>query len=198
MKENKTLVKSKKALIKLLEKQSFDKISVTDIVTQCGFSRQNFYKIFANKDELVREIFINDVKQALSLEDFYIFGNTSINLINAAEKNKKFYLGVFNSSTGSFLHSLIFEYVCMMFSSFAEYAAYRELTLRQEQALHFYAEAVFSMIFRYLTNEEKISGRELSKLFFDNVPSVLRPFIAGEAITSDYLIYKFEKKVRMW
>ena len=59
MKDNLTFKKSRKALLKLLEKKDYDEISVADIVKECGFSRQNFYKNFSNKDELFKSIFMD-------------------------------------------------------------------------------------------------------------------------------------------
>ena len=98
MKDNLTFKKSRKALLKLLEKKDYDEISVADIVKECGFSRQNFYKNFSNKDELFKSIFMYDIKKALDREILYEFGKTSINIIDIISENKNLYLSVLYSS----------------------------------------------------------------------------------------------------
>ena len=65
MKQNNTLTKTKKALFSLMEKKSFDEITVTDIVKESGLSRQNFYKNFEDRQELINEIFVSDICSAI-------------------------------------------------------------------------------------------------------------------------------------
>lgn len=198
MKDNLTFKKSRKALLKLLEKKDYDEISVADIVKECGFSRQNFYKNFSNKDELFKSIFMYDIKKALDREILYEFGKTSINIIDIISENKKLYLSVLYSSSGDFAYRLFFEYVCIMFRSFAEYSAYRNLSQSQERALHFYVSGLIVMIYRFLSGEEEISKRELSLLINENVPSSLKMFLSDDGITGDYILYKVEKNLSVW
>lgn len=198
MKDNLTFKKSRKALLKLLEKKDYDEISVADIVKECGFSRQNFYKNFSNKDELFKSIFMYDIKKALDREILYEFGKTSINIIDIISENKNLYLSVLYSSSGDFAYRLFFEYVCIMFRSFAEYSAYRNLSQSQERALHFYVSGLIVMIYRFLSGEEKISKRELSLLINENVPSSLKMFLSDDGITGDYILYKVEKNLSVW
>ena len=174
MKDNLTFKKSRKALLKLLEKKDYDEISVADIVKECGFSRQNFYKNFSNKDELFKSIFMYDIKKALDREILYEFGKTSINIIDIISENKNLYLSVLYSSSGDFAYRLFFEYVCIMFRSFAEYSAYRNLSQAQERALHFYVSGLIVMIYRFLSGEEKIlvadinQGKKITEYDKDN------------------------------
>lgn len=198
MKDNLTFKKSRKALLKLLEKKEYDSISVADIVKECGFSRQNFYKNFSNKDELFKSIFMYDIKKALDREILYEFGKTSINIIDVISENKRLYLSVLYSSSRDYAYRLFFEYICIMFRSFAEYSAYRGLSENQERALRFYVSGLIAMILRFLSGEEKISKRELSVLINENVPSSLKMFLSEDGITGDYILYKVEKNLNVW
>lgn len=53
------------ALLDLLKKKTFHKISITDIADRSGLTRSTFYSHFATKDELLESI-INDV-----IDDFF-------------------------------------------------------------------------------------------------------------------------------
>ena len=198
MKDNLTFKKSRKALLKLLEKKDYDEISVADLVKECGFSRQNFYKNFSNKDELFKSIFMYDIKKALDREILYDFGKTSINIIDLISENKNLYLSVLLSSSGDFAYRLFFEYICIKFRSFAEYSAYRNLSQSQERALHFYVSGLIVMIYRFLSGEEKISKRELSLLINEYVPSSLKMCLSEDGITGDYILYKVVKSLSVW
>lgn len=193
--ENLTFKKLKKALIKLIDKKDYDKISVTDIVKECGFSRQNFYKNFENKDDLVKAIFTADIKTALDREILYHFGKTSVNIIEVLDENKKLYLSVFCSSSSDYLYRLFFEYICTMFKAFAEYSAYRNLSQKQEKSLHFFASGLITMMIRLFSGKEKMSIRDFSDLIYDSVPECLRMFMSEDGVTGDYILYKLEKNL---
>lgn len=196
--DNKTFRKSRKALIKLVDKKDYDSISVSDIVKECGFSRQNFYKNFSGKDDLFKNIFMYDIKKALDREILYEFGKTNINIIDVISENKRLYLSVLKSSSRDFAYRLFFEYICIMFRSFAEYSAYRGFTENQERALHFYVSGLIVMILRFLSGEEKISKKDLSVIINENVPQCLRMFLSEDGITGDYILYKVEKNLEVW
>ena len=196
MKENQTFKKARKELKELCEKQDFDSISVTDISKACGFSRQNFYKNFTGKDELVKMIFMSDMKKALSKDDIYRFGKSSVNITEALLQNRRFYLNVLHSSGGEYLCRLFFEYGCIMFRSFAEYSAYRNLSYAQENSLHFYVSGIVTIFLRLLSGSEKMSAEEFSKLIFESVPSQLKMFITDDGITADYILYKTQKNMK--
>lgn len=198
MKENRTLIKAQRALKKLLEVRSYDSISVADIAKECGFSRQNFYKNFENKDALVREIVLADIKSALETDILYRFGQSSYHIVEMLGANKRFYLAVLNSSSGKYIERLFFEYICIMFRAFAEYSAFRSLSKSQEAALHFYVAGLIAMFIRFLSGEEKITPYEFTKLIYASVPQTLKMFLTEDGITVDYILYKIEKNKTVW
>ena len=52
-----TAIRFDKALLSLLEKKPFDKITVTDIVETCGINRNTFYYYYSDIYDLLEEIF---------------------------------------------------------------------------------------------------------------------------------------------
>lgn len=82
-----------KGLKELLVTRSLDKISVKDIATQCGMSRNSFYYHFQDKYELISWIFYNDIsKRVETYEDSTKFLEESfICVCDCLYREKKFY-----------------------------------------------------------------------------------------------------------
>lgn len=59
------------SLKSLLEKRSFDKITVKDIVEDCGVNRQTFYYHFQDIYELIEWIFTDETEKALNGKKTY-------------------------------------------------------------------------------------------------------------------------------
>ena len=60
------------ALKELLEEQSFEKISVSDICERCGMNRKSFYYHFKDKYDLVNWIFDTEFVEVNQFHDLYM------------------------------------------------------------------------------------------------------------------------------
>lgn len=60
----------KDAMIELMQKKPFDKISVTDICEKCGMNRKSFYYHFKDKYDLVNWIFYIGFMNNINLADY--------------------------------------------------------------------------------------------------------------------------------
>lgn len=86
----------------LLEKEEFDKITVTNLVEECGVSRQTFYYHFEDIEKMIEWTFFNEIKkisEAYTIDDqnaiaklFAEFLNKYDNLIRKASKSADFIL----------------------------------------------------------------------------------------------------------
>lgn len=87
-----------KGLKELLVTRSLDKISVKDIATQCGMSRNSFYYHFQDKYELISWIFYNDIsKRVETYEDSTKFLEESfICVCDCLYREKSFIKNVLN------------------------------------------------------------------------------------------------------
>ena len=76
----------------LMEKKSFDKITISDISDEAKINRQTFYYHFHDKYELLNTIFYNDV--IVELIDGFSIDNWAekfLTMLNTLKKNSKFY-----------------------------------------------------------------------------------------------------------
>lgn len=93
---------------KLMEKKSFDKITISDISSEAKINRQTFYYHFQDKYELLNTIFYNDVIVKLvdgfSIDDWpekFLF------MLNTLKKDSKFYKNALHTSYGGEFRSYL-------------------------------------------------------------------------------------------
>lgn len=197
LKENKTLIKTMNATVHLLEKSDFDSISVSDIVKECGFSRQNFYKNFSGKQALIREILLYDFRRAIEQDYIFRFGYSSKIVFSCFYEHKALYKAVLKSENSEYLFRLFYEYSYVIINSFVEYSAFRADAV-QQRAIDFFVRGLTSTLFSWFSGKLEYSTAELSEIFSENIPNCLRSFITEEGITSDYLLYKIKKRGEVW
>ena len=94
----------KQSFLKLLNSKPIDKITVKEIVQDCGINRNSFYYHFADIPSLMEEIF-NDqadefVSRSFSYENLY---DSIMAAIAFSLENKTAILHVFNSPNRQFL-----------------------------------------------------------------------------------------------
>lgn len=85
----------------LMEKKSFDKITISDISDEAKINRQTFYYHFHDKYELLNTIFYNDV--IVELIDGFSIDNWAekfLTMLNTLKKNSKFYKNALHTSYG--------------------------------------------------------------------------------------------------
>lgn len=86
---------------KLMEKKSFDKITISDISKEANINRQTFYYHFHDKYELLNTIFYNDV--IVDLVDNFSIDNWTekfFTMLNTLKSNSKFYKNALHTSYG--------------------------------------------------------------------------------------------------
>lgn len=81
----------------MLENKALDKISVTDIVSDCGVSRQAFYYHF---NDIVEWIFIQETENALNNhQDINTWQIGYCNLLNWLNDNRPLVINTYNLQT---------------------------------------------------------------------------------------------------
>ena len=86
-----------KSFKKLLSKQSFEKISVRQIMEDAGIRRQTFYNHFLDKYELLEWIFQTELREQVTDNLEYISGYQLLQeLLHYFSVNKNFYAQLFD------------------------------------------------------------------------------------------------------
>lgn len=198
MKHNNTLSKTKKALFSLMESKGFDEITVTDIVRKSGLSRQNFYKNFENKQELINEIFVSDVCSAISGSVLFDTEKALQKILLRFEEHKVFYLGLLHCSMNEYLYRMLSDYALHICKIFARYTIFSVLDETQEDLLKFYLSGAVVLLFRFLSGNEDITATEAAGQLMKFMPGELKKIILIDDLTSEFVIYNIRKFKESW
>lgn len=99
------------SLKRLMSKKNLKKITVSDIVRNCGLNRQTFYYHFQDKYDLINWIFYNDViKTVVSNKKKYDdLDSMMLKMLGIMEGEKSFYMQAFNSAGQNTFQAYFFD-----------------------------------------------------------------------------------------
>lgn len=116
------------SLKKLLSKRSFDKITVKDIVEDCGVNRQTFYYHFHDIYDLIEWIFQDAaedlVRNGLNYEDWS--AGLEI-LLQYLQENRALILNAYNSIS----HEVVADYIKKVLRPYAEHIVRKQADLME-------------------------------------------------------------------
>lgn len=100
------------SLKELMEKAAFNKISVSDIVDNCGLTRQAFYYHFKDKYDLMNWIYYTETAcfmNSYSKVEHWMDG--LIDLCNYMQQNKTFYINALNTTGQNSFQEYLHDYI---------------------------------------------------------------------------------------
>ena len=94
----------------LMRKKELQKISVADIVENCGINRQTFYYHFQDKYDLVNWIYYNEVVAAITRNRTYEdWSSAVLEVLNIMKKEQYFYTNALNVTGQNAFQDYFFE-----------------------------------------------------------------------------------------
>ena len=83
----------------LMKRKSLEKITVSDIVQNCGLNRQTFYYHFQDKYDLVNWIYYSEVVSAVARNTGYSdWSDVILDVLNIMKRDRHFYTSALNVS----------------------------------------------------------------------------------------------------
>lgn len=152
------------ALKELTKVKSFQKISVSDITTQCKFNRQTFYYHFQDKYDLLNWIYYNEIVSPML--DNLNFENWDLKLLSVLEQLKKeqlFYINTIKNSDNYF-RNYIFKMVFAILTKAIKDLGINHKFTKEERIIfiQFYSYGVVDVIIEWATTGMKISPKQLT------------------------------------
>lgn len=187
---DKIMPKVHSALDKLLTKTDFDSLTVKSIAEEIGFSRQYFYRAFADKYALIVDLFEYDMKRGVEI--FFTPRFCYLHTLQYILDSRKIYKSIFSSSYATYLYDVMYNYGMEFVRAMAEYMSVRSFTKEQDNRLRLYFLGVTSMLVKTIMGSEHFTKEELDRIFYDNIPSFV-DFLKDETVTRDYILYKIMK-----
>ena len=176
MKNEDTVFLFAKAIKTLIKKQPLDKITVTDIVSTAGKTRQTFYRHFQDKYDLVNWYF-----EKLVLKSFEEMnqGGTLQEALNLKfafiEQEHAFFKEAFKSND---YNNLIHYDFCCIYDFYKEYIRKNTgKTIPSDFLLKMYCRGSVDMTVEWVLNDMPILKEEIVNYLIDAIPDKLKEYM---------------------
>lgn len=172
----------------LLEKNSFEDISVGDIAKQCHISRNTFYYHFKDKYDIISWIFYSEITPIIGETSIDNWTDGLLSLCKYMQQNKNFYIKVLQvRGQNSFTEGLIEFYSNLVENLLLEAKAEQIISQNQIQVLsHFYAFGLTGVLMNWAKN-----GMEGDP---EPVVTMLEELLSGELFHKMLALQKKNKK----
>lgn len=171
----KTLAESLK---KLMKNKSFSKITVTEIITDCGLNRKTFYYHFEDIYALLKWMFENEAFEIVKQFDLIVDYEEAISfIIDYVEKND-YIINCVSDSVGQYeMKRFFFTNFIELTTSIidgAEKEAGKTLDADYKEFLcYFYTEAIAGMLIDWIKNRDKRDKKQITKHFVKTMKTSL-------------------------
>ena len=178
MKNEETLFLFAKAIKSLIKKQPLDKITVTDIVSTAGKTRQTFYRHFQDKYDLVNWYF-----EKLVLKSFEEMnqGGTLQEALNLKfafiEQEHAFFKEAFKSN--DYNNLIHYDFCCIydFYKKFIYKKTGKDLSKDIDFLLNMYCRGSVDMTVEWVLNDMPIKKEEIVSYLIEAIPDKLKEYM---------------------
>ncbi|SDF36497.1 TetR/AcrR family transcriptional regulator [Marvinbryantia formatexigens] len=146
------------SLKRLLLRKPLDKITISDLTSDCGISRMTFYYHFKDIYDLVEWVCLEDATKALQGKKTYdTWQEGLLQIFEAVYENKPFILNVFRSISRDRIESYLFQLTCPLIAGVVEEkSAGASITEKQKTFIaSFYAYSFIGVMLDWIKNGMK-------------------------------------------
>jgi probable dihydroxyacetone kinase regulator len=154
------------ALKRLMKKNGFDKVSVSDICSECGMNRKSFYYHFRDKYDLVNWIFYEDLIDRLSVADYEDGWDMLYDICSKFYEDKDFYADALMIEGQNSFRSYVLETIRPIVSFFIKDAFQDRAD--EEFLFRYFGESGLYAVMCWLRGEEDMTP----ELFVENIKKV--------------------------
>lgn len=170
----KTKLKLAETMKTLMEKNTLERISVTEIVKKSGVSRQTFYRNFEDKYQMVNWYFdILAMQSFKEMNDSNGLEDALISKFNYIKKEKVFFVEAFqNTDNNSVVHH-DYEFILEFYTKKIEHTYPDKVPSDIEFLLEFYCHASISVTVDWVVGGMKRSPEDMAHLLICALPPKL-------------------------
>lgn len=157
-----------------MKKSSLERITVGELVEQCGTTRQTFYRNFKDKYDLVNWYF-----DRILLESFEHMGEGStiseglVNKFRYIEQEKIFFKTAFKNNDQNNLRDHDFELILAFYTERIESRTHAEVPKHLRLLLEMYCYASIYMTVQWVLGQIRSTPEEMAELLVDAMPPQL-------------------------
>ena len=168
------------SFLKLLNEKPLDKITVKDIVEDCGVSRNSFYYYYQDIFALMDEIFTLETEKARNVSNIPdSWQDALIESLQFALQNKRMLINVCRSSSRDRVERYLYSVTEKVLNACVDYLARDLVTLEWDRRFiaHFYTHALVGLFLEWvdsgLKDEPEPSIRRMGTLLEGNIRTAL-------------------------
>ncbi len=165
------------SFLKLAENVPLEKITVKDIVEDCGVNRKTFYYYFKDIYNLIDEVIQTERKKIrFQQSECFSWEDHTLQMLQFLQENRKVFLHIYNSvnykTQAEYLYEMSREFISAYINEQTQGSPYDESYT--QLLIKFYAFATVGMALEWINNNMKEKPEEIVKqlsiLFHTTVP----------------------------
>lgn len=164
----------------LAERKSIAKITVNDVVRNCGYSPSTFYRQFESKYDLIAWSYARDIEEQLDKmnEGDYGWKQIMSDCARYFQEQKRYLTNLLLHTEGldSFERYMINAHYHNMKKHILTSAKIKKLPANVELTLHVYCMGTARLNCDWLLDKILATTEEIAKTYEDAMPELLRPF----------------------
>lgn len=163
------------ALMEIMLKIPFKKITVKDICDYCNERRQTFYYHFRDKYDLVTWIYYQDATQIIDNYKDEAWNIVLERIFETMAKRKNFYKNAFEENGQNALIDYLVEHDILIYEKKLKESLNTDiLDNNLKFAIEYHSYACVHITKKWLSTDTKMSPKELAELMFLNMPAQLK------------------------
>ncbi|WP_456398668.1 TetR/AcrR family transcriptional regulator C-terminal domain-containing protein [Mesoaciditoga sp.] len=174
------------SLKKLMKEKPLSKITVNDVVRDCGVNRRTLYYYFHDIYELLEWTFVTEIKEILGENKTYdTWQKGFVSILNYLRENEKVVLNAYNSIDRNRLEDHLYDYVAKLIYGVVEDIS-KDLNISEkskEDVVKFYEIALTGVIINWIKHkmieDPKVLTQKLSKIIEGDIYRSLKKFEKG-------------------
>ena len=182
----------KTSFIKLLNQTAFDKITVKDIVKDCGVNRNTFYYHYQDVYELLREILSEETEKAAScVHDYNTWQEAILEATAFVRQNKKAAYHLYNSINRQDMEKYLYYVTGEIMMDFVQKQEGADQVCEEDRSLiaDFYKCALVGLFLEWMDKgmkeDPEVFVERIAVLMEGSVRSILQRSIRNDRKTLD-------------
>lgn len=163
----------------LLKRKALKHISVRDITTECGLTRQVFYRYFHTRDDLLRWIYGQDFAAAFQNCENITWDEMIDRMMTALQKRREFYRRLTRSADDNTLYRIMRDYTEGLYRRMIFFHTGKEPTPFINFLLRLYTSGGIEMSIEWVRGGMNRPSGELRRWLLSGMPEPLRDQLTG-------------------
>ena len=169
------------SFLELAASKAINKISVIEIVENCGMTKPTFYRYFKDKYDLITWIFVGEAQRIIDQigTDGYLWRDTLLDGLRYYEKNRKYMVNALKHTSGkdAFINQINLADIAFITAEVRKKLDTRALPEELAAMIRIYCYGTGQFLCDWLMDATPASCEKVAEVMEASIPAQLRPFL---------------------